>query len=117
MKITKIADIKESGINACIVGVVIHSAENFLVVEDGSGKAKVYLGNSEPFNPSSVILVTGNVLSGEGELKEIQANAIADLSGIDLRLLRRAIELEEELEKFEIKLERGIKDASQVDGG
>jgi len=112
MKITKIANIRESGANICIVGVVIHSAENFLVVEDGSGKAKVYYGNIEPFDLSSVILVTGNVLSGEGELKEIQANAIADLSGIDLRLLRRAIEIEEELEKIEVRLERGMKDVS-----
>ncbi len=112
MKITKIANIRESGAKICIVGVVIHSAENFLVVEDGSGKAKVYYGNIEPFDLSSLILVAGNVLSGEGELKEIQANAIADLSGIDLRLLRRAIELEEELEKLEVRLERGMKDAS-----
>ncbi|HDD69459.1 MAG TPA: hypothetical protein ENG61_03775 [Candidatus Korarchaeota archaeon] len=112
MKITRIASIRGSGTSTCVVGVVIHSAENFLVVEDGSGKAKVYLGNSKTFNPSSVILVVGNVLSGEGELKEIQANAIADLSGIDLRLLRRTIELEEELEKLEVKLKRGMKDAS-----
>ena len=112
MKITRIADVKESGVNICIAGVVIHSAENFLVVEDGSGKAKVYLGNAKSFDLSSVILVAGNVLSGEGELKEIQANAIADLSGIDLRLLRRTIELEEELERLEVKLERGMKDAS-----
>jgi len=111
MKITRIANIKESGINICVAGVVIHSAENFLVVEDGSGRAKVYFGDVKPFRPSSVILVTGNVLSGEGELKEIQANAISDLSGIDLRLLRRAIELEEELEKLENMLERGMRDA------
>ncbi|GEM_PF-2825372 len=112
MKITRIANIKESGVNICIAGVVIHSAENFLVIEDGSGKAKVYFGNIKPFDLSSIILVAGNVLSGGGELKEIQANAIADLSGIDLRLLRSAIELEEELERLEIRLERGLKDAS-----
>lgn len=112
MKITRIVNIKESGVNICIAGVVIHSAENFLVVEDGSGKAKVYYGDVKPFDLSSVILVTGNVLSAEGELKEIQANAIAELSGIDLRLLRRAIELEEELERLEDMLERGMRDAS-----
>ena len=112
MKITRIANIKESGVNICMAGVVIHAAENFLVVEDGSGKAKVYYSEVRPFDLSSVILVVGNVLSGEGELKEVQANAIADLSGIDLRLLRKTIELEEELERLEDRLERGMKDAS-----
>lgn len=95
VKITRISRIKESGANVCVAGVVIHSAENFLVVDDGSGKAKVYLGDLKPLDVSSVILVVGNVLSAGGELKELQANAIADIEGIDLRLLRRTIELEE----------------------
>jgi len=108
LKITRISELGEKGSKACLIGVVIHSIENFMVLEDGTGRARIYTDYPQGYGVNSVLLVVGRVISDEGEIKEVWAEAVVDLSGIDLRLLKRALELEEELEELEKAIERGV---------
>lgn len=82
----KIAELE--GGEAAVLGVVISVFENCLIVEDGTGRARVYYDKASDFKPKDVVYVVGSLISS-GEFKEVQAYAIANLSGIDISLLRR----------------------------
>lgn len=82
----KIAELE--GGEVAVLGVVISVFENCLIVEDGTGRARVYHDRASDFKPRDVVYVVGSLISS-GEFKEVQAYAIANLSGIDISLLRR----------------------------
>lgn len=81
----KISELEEGEV--AILGVVISVFENCIVVEDGTGRARVYHDKAAAFRPRDIVYVVGSLISS-GEFKEVQAYAIADLSGIDISLLR-----------------------------
>lgn len=101
MKLTRIGEIPQGTLRVTVIGVAIHVMENFILIEDGTGKAKIYNEEASKYGLKSILLVMGNVLSTSGELKEIEGEILVDLSGIDLRLLRKSLELEKELEELE----------------
>lgn len=81
----KIAELE--GGEVAILGVVVSVFENCIVVEDGTGRARVYHDRASDFKPRDIVYVVGSLISS-GEFKEVQAYAIANISGIDISLLR-----------------------------
>lgn len=82
----KIAEIGEGEV--AILGVVISIVENCVILEDGTGKARVYYDRASEFKPKDIVYVVGSLINSSEEFKEVQAYAIARLSGIDISLLR-----------------------------
>ncbi len=93
MNLVPISMVTERDRRVAIVGVVIESAENYLVLEDYTGRAKVYYDDSPSFPPKRIALVVGVAMSTAGEVKEVQADAVADITGIDLNLLKQTLKL------------------------
>ncbi len=102
----KIAELE--GGEVAILGVVISVFENCIVVEDGTGRARVYHDRAHRFKPKDIVYVVGSLISS-GEFKEIQAYGIANLSGMDISLLRR-VEL---LRRKVSGMVEGVGDAQQ----
>ncbi|MCS7102627.1 MAG: hypothetical protein NZ992_01940 [Candidatus Korarchaeum sp.] len=100
----KIAELE--GGEVAILGVVVSVFENCLVVEDGTGRARVYHDKAPEFKPRDLVYLVGSLISS-GEFKEVQAYAIANLSGIDISLLRK-VEL---LRRKVLNVVEGVEDA------
>jgi len=83
----KIGELKDGEV--AILGVVINVFENCIIVEDGTGRARVYHDRASDFKPKEIVYVVGLLISSSEEFREVQAYAIANLSGIDISLLRR----------------------------
>ncbi|HDI73403.1 MAG TPA: hypothetical protein ENF57_00140 [Candidatus Korarchaeota archaeon] len=98
----KIKDVREGEV--AIVGVVLNVVENYLILDDGTSKARVYYDRASEFKPKDIVLAVGSVITSSAEFKEIQGYAIANISGIDISLLRDVEEVRREVEK---KLEGG----------
>ncbi|MEM0017501.1 MAG: hypothetical protein QXJ48_06945 [Candidatus Korarchaeum sp.] len=82
---SKIAELE--GDEVAILGVVVSVFENCIIVEDGTGRARVYHDRAAELKPRDIVYVVGSLISS-GEFKEVQAYAIARVSGIDISLLR-----------------------------
>ncbi|RDD53358.1 MAG: hypothetical protein BA066_04870 [Candidatus Korarchaeota archaeon NZ13-K] len=100
----KIAELE--GGEVAVLGVVISVFENCIVLEDGTGRARVYHDGASRFKPKDVVYVVGTLISS-GEFKEIQAYAVAELSGMDISLLRE-VEL---MRKRVMDMVEGVGDA------
>lgn len=92
MKISVISEIYP-GQRALLIGIVVQSLENCIIVDDGTGKARVYSDQAPKFGPKTPVLVAGIVRSAEEGMREIEAEAVVDISGISLKDLSEVREL------------------------
>ncbi len=94
----KIKDIREGEV--AVIGVVLNVVENYLVIDDGTSRARVYYDRASQFNLKDIVLVVGSVITSSAEFKEIQGYAIANISGIDISLMRDVEGVRREVERM-----------------
>ncbi len=97
MKWVRINEVREGEV--AIVGVVINVVENYLILDDGTSRARVYYDGASDFKPKDIVLVVGSVITASEDFKELQGYAISDISGIDISLLRDVDEVRREVEE------------------
>jgi len=97
LKWIRIGEVREGEV--AIIGVVINVIENYLVLDDGTSRARVYYDRASEFKPKDIVLVVGSVITSSEDFKELQGYAIADISGIDISLLRDVDEVRREVER------------------
>ncbi len=97
MKWIRIGEVREGEV--AIIGVVINVIENYLILDDGTSRARVYYDRASDFKPKDIVLVVGSVITSSEDFKELQGYAIADISGIDISLLRDVEEVRREVER------------------
>ncbi len=97
MKWIRIGEVKEGEV--AIIGVVINVIENYLILDDGTSRARVYYDKASDFKPKDIVLIVGSVITSSEDFKELQGYAIADISGIDISLLRDVEEVRREVER------------------
>ena len=77
------------------MGFVVDKKEDTIVLDDGSGKVKVWVDapeSIENLNINQLVRVFGSILpTGNGF--ELKADAIQDLSGLDINLYKKVEEL------------------------
>ncbi len=82
---------------AAVVGVILQKVENYLVLDDGTGRARVYVDQAETFSPGDVVLAVG-IVAAVGHVAEIQSEAVTRVTGMDLDLLKETLKLVAEVE-------------------
>jgi len=97
LKWVRIGEVREGEV--AIIGVVINVIENYLILDDGTSRARVYYDRASDFKPKDIVLVVGSVITSSEDFKELQGYAIADISGIDISLLRDVDEVRREVER------------------
>ena len=78
-----------------ILGFLVDKKENTFVVDDGSGKVTVFVDEAsllDNFNINQLIRVFGSTLPTEDGF-EIKADAIQDLSNLNINLYKKVEEL------------------------
>ena len=78
-----------------ILGFVVDKKENTLMVDDGSGKIKVFVDEAsllDSFNINQLVRVFGSTLPTEDGF-EIKVDTIQDLSNLNINLYKKVEEL------------------------
>jgi len=83
----EIKEITENDIRVRLTGKVIDSGEDFIVIDDGTGKIKVSLSGQKPADTVSVF---GRVIPLE-QGYEINGEAVQDMSKLDLNLRKKVV--------------------------
>ncbi len=85
----------ETDLKIKIIGFVVDKKENTFVIDDGSGKVEVFVDESsrlDNININQLIRVFGSTLPME-EGFEVKADAIQDLSNLNINLYKKIGEL------------------------
>ena len=85
----RIGELSKEGDRALVIGVVINVMENQVILDDGTGKLRVYYDEPLDISPKSIVLVAGLIISVDQSFREMKADAVVDISGIDIKLLKR----------------------------
>jgi uncharacterized protein YdeI (BOF family) len=78
-----------------VIGFVVDKKENTFVIDDGNGKIKIFVDEAsllENININQLIRVFGSTLPTEDGF-EIKADAIQDLSNLNINLYKKIEEL------------------------
>jgi len=77
-----------------IVGLVVDKTDSSIVVDDGKSKAKVFLDPEwmERVSIHQLIAVFGSTIPSDGGI-ELKADAVQDLTGLNLNLYKKVEEL------------------------
>jgi RNase P/RNase MRP subunit p29 len=89
----KIAGIGKDDIRVRLFGTVIDSNENALVLDDGTGKISVVFRDPVGIETGKTVRIFGRVMPAE-EGFEIEGEILQDMSGVDVPLYRKTVELE-----------------------
>jgi len=92
MKVSVISEIYP-GQRALLMGIVVQSLENYIIVDDGTGRARIYFDQASRFEPKTPVLVAGIVRSADEAMREVEAEAVVDISGISIKDLSEVREL------------------------
>jgi len=96
LRIRPIGSLRE-GEPAAVVGVVLQRVENYVVLDDGTGRARVYSDQVDPLSPGDFVLAVG-VVAAAGRVVEIQSEALTKVAGMDPDLLKETLKLVAEVE-------------------
>lgn len=88
----KISEINGEDVRVSIVGTVVGSHENILVVDDGTGKIEVSFEENPSVKTGQLVRVYGRVISLEGGF-ELQGEVCQDFPNADLELWRRVSDM------------------------
>jgi hypothetical protein len=78
-----------------VLGFVVDKKNDTIILDDGSGKVKIFIdvpGVMERININQLVRVFGSTLPTEGSF-EIKADAIQDLSNLNIDLYKKVEEL------------------------
>lgn len=88
----KVKEIGPEDIRVRVTGTVVDSTEGRAVVDDGTGKIAVNLGDAS-LESGKFVRVFGRVIPVENGF-ELQGEIFQDFSGVDIQLLKRIEEAE-----------------------
>ncbi len=110
MEWTPISEISQDRERVMVIGIVLDVVENCIMINDGTGKARVFTDEASRYSPKTPILVIGSPKRADHEAKEIDAEVIVDLSGIDLKHLNEVRNLRGEVERIKRRILGGMSD-------
>ena len=88
-----ISDITESDVRVSILGTVIDKQDDFIMVDDGTGRIKISFQDFK-FDLNQMIRVFGRVIPTPSGC-ELQGEVIQDMSKLDLSLFKKVQKLSE----------------------
>jgi len=89
----RIAEITKGDVRVRLLGTVIDASDNVVVLDDGTGKINVVFNEPVAVEANKTVRIFGRVMPAE-EGFEIEGEILQDVSGIDVGLYRKAVELE-----------------------
>ncbi len=95
-----IVEVKETDIRVRIIGVVVDVGEDYLVIDDGTGKIEVFF-REEPkeIKTGDMVKVIGRVFSSQTSVK-INGECMQILKDFDLKLYKEAKETIEKVMSY-----------------
>lgn len=90
-----INEIKPEDIRVRVVGKVVDKNDEYVVVDDGTGKINVVTDRTD-FLPGTTLRVIGRIFASEQGL-ELRSEIVQDINNLDLKLYRQVRELEKRL--------------------
>ena len=89
----KIADISKNDVRVRLLGTVIDTKENVIVLDDGTGKINVVFSDPVKVKENQLLRIFGRVMPAEDGF-EIEGEVLQDMSKVDVALYRKTVELE-----------------------
>ena len=96
----KISDLDEMDSKVRIMGFLVDKKENTIVLDDGSGKIKIFTDATniiDNLNINQFVRIFGSIIPVENDI-ELRADIIQDLSGFNIDLFKKTKELYNKLE-------------------
>jgi len=96
----RIIDLDEMDSKVRIMGFLVDKKENTIVLDDGSGKIKIFTDATnviDNLNINQFIRIFGSIIPVENDI-EIRADIVQDLSGLNIDLFKKTKELYNKLE-------------------
>ncbi len=96
----RIIDLDEMDSKVKIMGFLVDKKENTIVLDDGSGKIKIFTDATnviDNLNINQFIRIFGSIIPVENDI-EIRADIVQDLSGLNIDLFKKTKELYNKLE-------------------
>ena len=89
-----IAEINENDVRVRIIGIVVDSGEDYIVVDDGTGKIEVFFKENlnKGIKIGDTVKIIGRVFSSPEALK-INAECLQILKNFNLKLYKQAKEI------------------------
>lgn len=87
-----VSGIKADDIRVSVIGTVIDSQKNRLVIDDGTGKVAVSFEDPVKAENSKLVRVLGRVIPMDSGV-EIQGDALQPMDGMDMELKKKVDEL------------------------
>ena len=95
-----IAEVKETDIRVRIIGVVVDVGEDYLVIDDGTGKIEVFFREElREIKTGDMVKVIGRVFSSQTSVK-INGECLQTLKDFDLKLYKEAKETIEKVMSY-----------------
>ncbi len=88
-----IAGLGKDDVRVRLLGTVIDASDNVIVLDDGTGKISVVFRDPVNAAPGKTVRIFGRVMPAENGY-EIGGEILQDMSGVDIGLYRKAVELE-----------------------
>jgi hypothetical protein len=90
----KVSDISGEDIRVSLIGTVIDSADDGIVLDDGTGKIDVTLNEKPAVSSGGLARVFGRVVPMENGF-QLQGEIVQDMSGLDMELLNKVLKVKE----------------------
>jgi hypothetical protein len=87
-----VSGIKHDDIRVAIVGTVIDSQENRVIIDDGTGKVTVSFEDPVKAENTKLVRVLGRVIPMDNGV-ELQGDVLQPMDGMDMELKKRVDEL------------------------
>lgn len=89
----RVAEIGKDDVRVRLLGTVIDSNENIVVLDDGTGKISVVFRDPVGIETGKTVRIFGRVMPAEDGF-EIEGEILQDMSNVDVGLYRKTVELE-----------------------
>jgi len=85
----KVSDISQSDVRVSVMGTILDVSETGIVLDDGTGKINVSLGNTSSLKTGQLVRILGKLMASDSG-PELQGEIVQDMGGLDIGLRRRA---------------------------
>lgn len=88
----RVSEIQPSDIRVSLIGLIVDMDEGTLILDDGTGKVQATFSGKVNAEVNKLVRVFGRAFPAEGGYT-IQGEIIQDLTGLDIELFRKYLEL------------------------
>jgi RNase P/RNase MRP subunit p29 len=89
----RVAEVSKDDVRVRLLGTVVDSNENIVILDDGTGKISVVFREPVNVETGKTVRVFGRVMQAE-EGFEIEGEILQNMDNVDIGLYRKATELE-----------------------